>query len=139
MNFKDFRRLKRYGYLFAALIPMIFSFGTAQAELVCRQCPFDCQGIGGRDRDCGDRPMRGGQCCVDLDDRGLDQLQRKDEENSRYPRRQDNSAYDDRNGYQPGDCPPGYHVNDRKCTNDERKRGCHDQHSPSGQTCVGWF
>ena len=54
------------------------------------------------------------------------------------PRRQDPGAYDDRAGYNPGDCPPGFHVNDRKCTDDERRRGCMDQHSPSGQTCVGW-
>lgn len=53
-------------------------------------------------------------------------------------RRNDPGAYDDRNGYQPGDCPPGYHVNERPCTPEERGRGCNDLRSRSGQTCVGW-
>lgn len=53
-------------------------------------------------------------------------------------RRNDPGAYDDRYGYQPGDCPPGFHVNERPCTWEERNRGCRDLRSRSGLTCVGW-
>ena len=112
---------------------------SARADEMCRPCPFDCRGIGAASKDCSDRGMRNGQCCVDLDGRGMDQLRRKDQENAgRSAYRTDAGAYDDRNGYQPGDCPPGFHVNDRPCTPDERQRGCNDMRSPSGQTCVGW-
>lgn len=54
------------------------------------------------------------------------------------PRRRDPGAYDDRNGYQPGDCPVGFHVNERNCNDEERRKGCMDKRSPSGQICVGW-
>ncbi len=137
-----------------ALISLfMLNSGRARADEVCRPCPFDCAGIGGRDEDCGDRPRRYGQCCVDLDNRGMDQLRRKDQENqynrehhrcggggyNHYnDRRDDPSAYDDRNGYQPGDCPPGFHVNDRNCTREEHLRGCRDLRSPSNKICVGW-
>ncbi len=53
-------------------------------------------------------------------------------------RRNDPGSYDDRYGFRPGDCPPGFHVNERNCTNDERRHGCMDQRSRSGQICVGW-
>lgn len=53
-------------------------------------------------------------------------------------RRNDPGAYDDRYGYNPGDCPRGFHVNERNCTHDERRRGCMDLRSPSGRICVGW-
>ena len=173
------------------LMPM-----QANAELVCRLCPFSCVDTGARDEDCGDNYMRrNGKCCVDLDNRGLDALKEHDRRqrggyypdqvsgggyrpgshhydsgyDSNYrdrdgdyndhgyndhgyndhgygrpnrpsydPRRTDPGAYDDRNGYQPGDCPAGYHVNERACTADERRRGCNDLRSRSGQTCVGW-
>lgn len=123
----------------------------ASADEVCRPCPFDCEGIGAGRKDCKNLSAYRGQCCVDLDDRGKDQLEDRDRENTygRHPRydREDRygrsryndpGAYDDKNGFQPGDCPVGYHVNDRPCTNDERQRGCSDLRSRSGQTCVGW-
>ena len=117
-----------------------FASLDAFADEVCRPCPFDCEGIGAGRKDCKNLSSHRGQCCVDLDDRGKDKLEDKDYENTygHRSRLNDPGAYDDKNGYQPGDCPVGYHVNDRPCTNDERRRGCNDVRSPSGQTCVGW-
>lgn len=54
-------------------------------------------------------------------------------------RRRDPGAYDDRYGYQPGACPTGYHVNERGCNPEERRRGCRDLRSPHNEICVGWF
>ena len=107
---------------------------------VCRSCPFDCRGIGAEHRDCHNTDGRRGECCVELSRYGKDQLRRKDDENSyRYDsRRRDPGAYDDKAGFKPGDCPSGFHVNDRLCNSDERHRGCKDMRSPSGQICVGW-
>ena len=150
---------------------------AAEAELVCRPCPFTCDSTGARDADCGERRSRQGQCCVDLDNRGLEALEQRDRQSQRSGYRYDYEsdkndnryyydhdhrrhvrpgnrngnrsatssmrlydpgAYDDRNGYNPGDCPQGFHVNDRGCNDDERRRGCKDQNSPSGRICVGW-
>ncbi len=33
-------------------------------------------------------------------------------------------------------CPPGFSPSERKCTNDERRRGCKDIRLPSGLGCV---
>ena len=189
MNAKSF-------LLFLALF--FISSLSAIADEVCRPCPFSCRLIQISERDCSDRNSNRGLCCVDLDDRGQEQLRRQsdahygrnrhyddddfwnsnndshhhrndnwgssnwdrrgedwrdwDRENrawrdrwereqaERYEdrRRRDPGSYDDRYGYQPGDCPLGYHVNDRECTFDERQRGCSDLRSRSGQVCVGW-
>ena len=118
---------------------------TALADEICRACPFDCAGIGAGRNDCRNVEGRRNECCVDLDRRGEEQLRLRDEENSRgqlgrsfNDRRNDPNAYDDRTGFSPGDCPRGYHVNDRPCRDDERQRGCQDTRSRSGKTCVGW-
>lgn len=153
------KNINKIKILFLICFCCLTSF-AALAEEVCRACPFDCRGIGASDKDCKNlSSSRGyGQCCVDLDDRGQDQLRRQDDYNSnsrntynprqndsrqydsrQYDSRQrDPGAYDDRTGYNPGDCPSGFHVNERKCTDDERRRGCKDMRSPSGLTCVGW-
>ncbi len=112
---------------------------SVQADEVCRPCPFDCNGIGANSKHCSTRSSRTNECCVDLDHEGMDQLRNKDRENNSRPiYRNDAGAYDDRQGYNPGDCPTGFHVNDRTCTPEERRRGCNDMKSPSGRTCVGW-
>lgn len=93
----------------------------------------------------GYRPDYSGGYSWDRGDRdgGYNRPNRPNSYDNRYEneydrRRTDPSAYDDRNGYQPGDCPTGYHVNERECNPDERRRGCHDMRSRSGQICVGW-
>lgn len=146
-------------YLFVCYaIAGAYTFTASSAladQQVCRQCPFDCQGIDAGHKHCDDIPYRGGQCCVSLDGKGLDRLQEKDRENSGrnnyqqgynpnqgynqgYQQGYQGGSHGDRPGEVQGDCPNGFHLNDRKCNDDERRRGCMDQHSPSGGTCVGW-
>ena len=130
-------RLLQYKIIIAIMFVATSHF--AYADELCRACPFDCNGIGASSKHCSGREFRNGQCCVDLDRDGQEQLRIKDLQNSSYnSRSNDAGAYDDRAGYNPGDCPSGFHVNDRKCSDDERRRGCNDMKSRSGLTCVGW-
>ena len=124
--------------LLLAAVACLIGAESAAADEVCRPCPFSCQQIGIDDRDCSNRDQRGNRCCVDLDNRGKDQLRELERNHRRDPRRHDAGAYDDRTGFNPGDCPAGFHVNERNCNDDERRRGCMDKRSPSGQICVGW-
>lgn len=39
-------------------------------------------------------------------------------------------------GYRDENCPPGFSPSERKCTNDERRRGCRDIRLPNGLGCV---
>lgn len=134
-----------------AALACLIGTEVAMADEVCRECPFSCQQIGIDERDCSNRDQRGGRCCVDLDNRGKDQLREREQYGAgprhrlgngdhprRDPRRNDAGAYDDRAGFNPGDCPAGFHVNERNCNDEERRRGCMDKRSPSGQICVGW-
>ncbi|MFN8392798.1 MAG: hypothetical protein U0136_21070 [Bdellovibrionota bacterium] len=89
--------------LFVALSP-----NSARADQECRPCPFDCAGIGARSKDCRDLPSRRGQCCVDLDDRGFDQLNRRDEENQDAEVRPS--------------CPPGTTFNGQHCVVNDRSQ-----------------
>lgn len=85
---------------------------SANADEVCRNCPFDCQGIGSGKKDCRDLPYRGNECCVDLNNRGLDQLRRKDLENQ----------YGSNSNIIRPSCPPGSTFNGQHCViNDKSK------------------
>lgn len=69
-------------------------------------------------------------------DRGRDWWWSRDNDYDRRDRW--GRSHGDKPGEIQGDCPDGYHYNDRKCTDDERRRGCSDLRSPSGRLCVGW-
>lgn len=142
----SYRAARLGAYALLAMTAIHSSAVLAAAELVCRPCPFDCQGIGfTNDRHCSFRQGRAGECCVDLDGRGMDKLRETDQINQRNAQyggggyaQGYGGSHGDRPGEVQGDCPNGYHMNDRKCTDDERRRGCSDLRSPSGRLCVGW-
>lgn len=164
MSAKNFHKVRQMLFLLISL--GIFLPGAVSAEELCRACPFDCRGIGAGPKHCRDNGFHYGQCCVDLDKKGRKQLSEKDYENSQrasyhqehyhygperdgYNRGQYGwgqndwgngygRSHGDRPGEIQGDCPNGYHWNDRNCNDNERRNGCSDLRSPSGRICVGW-
>ena len=146
-NFRLLSRASLFSVFSAALLAGAAT--TVRADELCRPCPFDCAGIGLKSKDCSYRQSRvPGECCVDLNGRGMDRLREVDQINQRNAQygnqygnpygNQYGGSHGDRPGEVQGDCPPGYHINDRNCTDDERRRGCSDLRSPSNQRCVGW-
>lgn len=65
-----------------------------------------------------------------------DEQRRQDEERRRVEdeRRRDEERM--RREQQSQSCEPGWQRRSSKCSNDERKHGCHDKHAPNGDTCV---
>lgn len=109
-----------------AIVPSI-----ASADPYCSSCPNTCAGLGLGHRDCSELPRARGLCCVDLTQKGLKiahELDRASDDNDRHDIRDRAVAAEH--------CPSGFSPSERKCSQDERRRGCKDMRLPGGLGCV---
>jgi hypothetical protein len=116
--------------IFALFIGTIFGFiaESAFATPYCSRCPYSCSDLGLGRKDCSEIEASGRSCCVDLTQRGLDV--------ARAFENRDNSRDQQRPRRDEERCPAGFSPSERKCSPDERRRGCKDIRLNSGLGCV---
>jgi hypothetical protein len=131
----------KLNYLLAALsFFSIFSYSDVSADVHCRQCPYSCYDLGLDRKECREVSESRGVCCVDLTKKGMqvalererveNQYNRPDYNRPEYGRpQQPQQPQQDR-------CPAGFQPSERKCSDQERRRGCKDVRLPSGLGCV---
>lgn len=121
--------------LMSSLLAVAIGFAlttSAKADPHCNTCPYDCSDLGLGHKDCSELERgRGNTCCVDLTQKGLRIAQEYDRVNNSNSHSNSHSDYD-RNER----CPAGFSPSERKCTQDERRRGCKDIRLPNGLGCV---
>lgn len=98
----------------------------AGADPHCRACPYSCGDLGLKHKDCSEIAGVKGLCCLDLTDKGLKLAL---EQERSLPRVGAQASVQDH-------CPSGFSPSERKCSNEERRRGCKDMRLPSGLGCV---
>jgi len=119
---------------FVAPLLMLLAIPAQESSATphCQRCPYDCGDLGLGHKDCSELSRSGGLCCVDLTQKGL--------ELARELERARNDAYGNQGGGYQGRgqdrCPAGFQPSERKCSPDERRRGCKDIRTPSGLGCV---
>lgn len=113
---------------FLSLIAIASVFGAVQASATpyCQPCPYSCRDLGLGSKDCSFLSESKGVCCVDLTRKGLEladaQEKVREQHQNRYASREQ--------------CPPGFSPSERKCSHEERRRGCKDMRLPGGLGCV---
>ena len=101
---------------------------SASAELHCQPCPYTCEILDMSKNHCDFRESKkAGSCCVDLDEKGMKDVVAIDQRiaiEAKQVKKQENT------------CPPGFSPSDKKCSPNERKKGCKDVRLNSGLGCV---
>jgi hypothetical protein len=114
MNYKALALL-----LITALVPAFLSDASAIPR--CQRCPYSCSELGLGKKDCSFVSDSGGVCCVDLSGKG-DEIA-----DARAKVTSQNTT----------SCPAGFTPSERRCSDSERSRGCHDQRvGPNRMGCV---
>lgn len=108
------------------VVMAVYTFGLPNPAFAIPYCSSTEQvncakyGIGGKD--CHQTLSEGRTQCIDVSDRGMEiilRMENRDQQNQ--PQEQ---------------CPQGYQQSERKCTNEERRRGCKDMRLKNGIGCV---
>ena len=113
-------------FLFAIVgifVGTFLSISAVSADPYCRKCPFDCTHLGLGKKDCSKLSEASGVCCVDLTEKGLKLA--KEQERLLPPVITPMET-----------CPRGFSPSERKCTVEERRKGCKDMRLPNGLGCV---
>lgn len=124
-RFRTFRRIMKHSLLFTALASLVFGFMSAVASATphCQPCPYSCADLGLGKKDCSFVSDSRGVCCVDLTKKGLDIAQEQEKLLG--------------NKNVASGCPAGFKPSERRCSPEERKRGCRDQRvGPTNTGCV---
>lgn len=115
----------KHSLLATAFISMtlVFVAGSATATPHCQPCPYSCADLGLGKKDCSFVSDSRGVCCVDLTKKGLELAQEQEKLLG--------------NKVAASGCPSGFKPSERRCSPDERKRGCRDQRvGPNNMGCV---
>ena len=99
----------------------------SSAAPLCRPCPFACDTIGVEKRECKDLKTQPTKCCVELTKRGRAQFRVR------------TGAANVKVVKQSGQCPVGFHANERPCSPEQREQGCVDASSSTGHICTSWL
>jgi hypothetical protein len=107
--------------LIAAVIGMLPL--TSSATPHCQPCPYSCGDLGLGKKECSELSQSRGLCCLDLTKKGLELAQEQE-------RLLGSSA-------RASSCPSGFTPSERRCSDEERRRGCRDQRvGPERMGCV---
>lgn len=111
----------------AALLAASFvALPFVSAEPYCQACPYSCDTLGLSKKDCRRIESSQGLCCLDLNDKGMRVAK---EYASHHAGTKHAAAAQER-------CPAGFQQSERKCTQEERRRGCKDVRLSNGIGCV---
>lgn len=111
----------------AVISALLFTLNAAGAwaDPHCQRCPYDCDDLGLGHKDCSELSESRGLCCVDLTKKGM-----------RLALEQER-ALEEEDDEDDAECPAGFTPSERRCTPDERRRGCHDMRiPPNNMGCV---
>ena len=107
-----------------SLVSIVFNVTSVSADPHCRKCPYACSDLGLGKKDCSVLSESQGVCCVDLTEKGL----KLAKEQERFLATAATPVVET--------CPRGFSPSERKCTVEERRRGCKDMRLPGGLGCV---
>ena len=105
-------------------ISLALTAASAIADPYCNRCPNNCESLGLGRKDCSEIASARGLCCVDLTQKGLRIANELDRAQGSNDARSNEH------------CPSGFSPSEKKCSNEERRRGCKDMRLPGGLGCV---